>query len=194
MHRRSLLKSLAVVPAAATLPQLHATGAAARTPKESLSGAAIAPEQAAQPIARFFTGDEFAALKKLCGIVMPPYAGYPGALDVAVPEFLDFLISQSPSDRQDLYREGLAELDFRAREGHQGRVFADLHDDDADAILAPLHEPWTYNGPKQKFAQFLSQAKRDVIEATQNSSEWQAAKARRTGHKEGFEIYWRTIG
>jgi hypothetical protein len=58
-------------------------------------------DAAAETVHHFFTASQFAALQKLGGILTP------GAIEASAPEFLDFLLSQSPSDRQQLYRAGL---------------------------------------------------------------------------------------
>jgi hypothetical protein len=52
--------------------------------------------EVAVPVARFFTTQQFAALRKLSGVLVPPAGGNIGALDCDAPEFIDFLISASP--------------------------------------------------------------------------------------------------
>src|SRR5947209_4013855 len=58
------------------------------------------PDVAADPMPRFFSRAQFNSLRKLSAVLMP------GALEARTPEFLDFLLSESPADRQRLYREG----------------------------------------------------------------------------------------
>ncbi len=192
MHRRTLLKSLAAVPAAIAMPHIPVAARPVPAPVEPILSSAGVPAQVAQPVARFLEKDLLAALTKLCELLVPPSGGYPGALEVNVPEFLDFLIGQSPRDRQQIYQRGLEQLNDDARRQF-GHPFAELPADQADVLLAPLKQPWTYGGPKSPFAQFLFELKRDTIEATENSREWQSEEARRKGRSEGFGTFWRTI-
>ena len=128
----------------------------------------------------FFTAQQFAALRKLSDLLIPPMNGAPGALEAKAPEFLDFLLSQSPADRQQLYRNGLDGLNAQARRRF-AKPFADVDAAQADMLLAPLREPWTYDAPADPVAAMLRAAKDDVRRATTNSREWNlAATAGRT--------------
>lgn len=106
------------------------------TPKLSASG----PDAAAEPVVRFFTKPQFTALQKLSDLLMPAAGSTPGALDAKAPEFLDFLISESPAERQHLYRAGLDGLNALAQK-HFHQPFAELADSDAASLLAPLRQP-----------------------------------------------------
>ncbi len=137
----------------------------------------------------FFTPQQFAALRKLSDILMPAANGAPGALDAKAPEFLDFLIGHSPADRQNTYRAGLDALNAQANQRFK-KPFAELDAADADAVLAPLREPWTYDPPADALARFLREAKQDVRTAAMNSREYSAhapAAGRRFG---GNGLYW----
>jgi len=124
---------------------------------------------------------------------MPPLNGSPGALDVGTPEFLDFLINESPADRQQLYRAGLDALNTQSRKLH-GRPFAELDASQADALLAPLRQPWQYDPPTDPLAHFLVTAKLDVRTATMNSREWNTAGSASGGRRiGGTGLYWNTI-
>ena len=81
--------------------------------------------------------------------------GNPGALDAGAPEFLDFLIGASLPDRQKLYRDGLDALNAQARKQFK-KAFADLDDDEADAIVRPLLASfaWSDDLPKDPAAAF----------------------------------------
>lgn len=173
MHRRALLKALAAWPAAHAL--VHAQQATVPLTSE---------DAVAQGRAGFFNASQFAALRRLSGMIYPPFRSHPGALECSVPEFLDFLLSQSPADRQALYRDGLDHLNAQG-------AFAELSEEKASALLAPLHEPWTYRAPSDSFAHFLREVKEDVQTATENSHPWLTAESRRTGHAEGMGTYWR---
>src|ERR1700691_2666179 len=127
MKRRRFMKTLAVAPAApALLAQAPAQPAATPAPpaggRGGLGGPApvahldlVNPDIVAEPEARFFNPAQFSALQRLSNLLMPPLRGNPGALDAGVPEFLDFLISVSPADRQTLYRNGLDGLNQKAK-------------------------------------------------------------------------------
>ena len=91
--------------------------------------------------------------------------GAPGALEAEAPEFLDFLLSQSAADRQQLYRNGLDGLNSQAKKRFS-KLFADVDAGQADTLLAPLRDPWTYDAPSDPVAAMLRAAKDDVRRAT----------------------------
>lgn len=155
------------------------------TPKLALS----VPDAVGNGVTRFFDSDGFAALRRLGEILVPARQNTPGAVEAEAAEFLDFLIGQSPSDRQILYRDGVAQLNQQARSRYS-KPFADLSGSEADAILAPLREAWTYNGPADPFARFLRSAKDDFLQATVNSRQWAAALAKRSRSASGLNTYW----
>ncbi len=150
-----------------------------------------AVDLAGDPIPQFFTAGQYSALRKLSDLLQPSLNGTPGALDAKVPEFLDFLISVSPADRQQLYRGGLDALNAAAMK-RSSRPFSEAGDSDAATILAPLREPWTYEAPADPLAHFLREAKHDVYTATVNSREYnQAGAAAGGGRRFGARgFYW----
>jgi hypothetical protein len=119
---------------------------------------------------RFFNPGQFAALRKLSGILLPPLKGNPGALDTDAPEFLDFLIGVSPDDRRQLYRVGIDYLNTQSRKQF-GRPFADIDAAQADTILKPLFVPvaWSYDPPKDPVKHFIFQFHQDIRTATRNA-------------------------
>lgn len=126
---------------------------------------------------------------------MPPLKSNPGALDAQAPEFLDFLISVSPGDRQKMYQFGLESLEKHSKEKF-GKSFCDLDGQQADSILRPLlvARPWPEDLPSDPLQSFLAQAHEDLRNATTNSREW-AAAADKSGHhfSRGFRgsgYYW----
>lgn len=140
-------------------------------------------------VLHFFSAQQFAALRKLSDILMPPMNGAPGALDAKAAEFLDFLIGASPVDRQQLYRAGLDALNAGAATRYL-KPFAALDATQAGVLLAPMHARWTFEPPVDPLARFLVAAKQDVRTATVNSREYNTANAgggRRTG---GGGLYW----
>jgi hypothetical protein len=146
-------------------------------------------------VARFFTERQFAALRKLAGILVPPVAGNIGALDCDAPEFIDFLVSASPAERRQLYRNGLDALNTQARSKF-GKPFADLDASQADAILKPLivTVAWQYDPPKDPIKHFVFQAHQDIRTATRNSLE--ASSAAANSGRRGFAgtgLYWNPV-
>jgi len=200
MKRRRFIKALAAAPA---VPKLVAQQPA---PPQSGRGAArpameIAPlplteaGEIADPVARFFTPTQFAALRKLSGILVPPVAGNIGALDCDAPEFIDFLVSASPTDRQQLYRNGLDALNLQARSKF-AEPFADLDAQQADTILQHLMATvaWAYDPPKDPVKHFIFQAHQDIRTATRNSIEASTAGAN-SGRRglAGAGLYWNPV-
>ncbi len=159
-------------------------------PSEELPNlAASVPDVAAEPEPRFFTPAQFAALRKVSDILMPAMNGAAGALDAKAPEFLDFLIGDSPTDRQRVYKAGLDALNEQAMKRFK-QAFAGLDASQADTLMAPLRQTWTFDEPSDPVAAFLRVAKQDVRTATVNSREYSAAStgvARRFG---GGGQYW----
>lgn len=189
MKRRTLLRSFLTVPAAAALP-LPAQPPQAK-PETPFTETTVA-DAASEPVVRTFSRAQFAALRKLGEMVMPAAQDTPGALEADAAEFLDFLIGVSPADRQALYKDGLDRLNADASRLHR-KSFAELSAQEAGAILAPLHAPWTYRGPTDRFAQFLMAAKNDILEATANSREYVEAVSKRRRGAGGVGQYWYPI-
>jgi hypothetical protein len=196
MKRRRFFQTLAAAPAATALlgqqqpaaPAPAARQAASEEPKLETS----ASDQVADSVPHFFSAPQFAALCKLSGMLMPPINGAPGALEAKAPEFLDFLIGESPADRQQVYKAGLDALNAQSAERYQ-KPFAELDATQADAILAPLHQPWTYIPPADSLAHFLIVAKADVRTATVNSREYNTAGASGGRRMGGTGLYWYPI-
>ena len=142
----------------------------------------VSPDNVAEPETRFFTAAQFAALRKLSDLLMPPLRDNPGALDAAAPEFLDFLVGVSPADRQTLYRNGLDALNARARKQFS-KNFAELDAAQCDTIIRPLlvPVPWTHEPPKDALQHFMAAAHDDIRTATRNSREWNTSGGRRGG-------------
>ena len=161
-------------------------------------------ESVGTPVAKFFTAPQAAAFRALCGLLMPPMKGSPGAIDAGVPEFFDFLVGASGPERQQLYRAGLDALNAKAAKEYQ-KPYEQLDPKQAGALLAPLNEPWTAVPPADPLARFLRQARQDVRTATANSREWAAAAAavsaggqgggggRRGGGGGGLGLYWNPL-
>ncbi len=200
MRRRRFLQAIVAVPAAPALltqqpavpsspvPANPAPPATGEVPKIE----ATVPDAAAEMVPDFFTPQQFAALRKLCDILMPLINGVPGALDARAPEFLDFLIGASLPDRQQLYRTGLDTLNAQAKKRFD-KPFAEVDAAQSEALLAPLRQPWTYEPPADPLARFLRAAKQDVRTATTNSREWSGVNASSGRRGGGVGQYWYSI-
>src|SRR5579859_5616567 len=165
MKRRSMIQSVLGVSAASALPRPLFPQKPPAAIDENPKLPVVATEAVADPIPRFFDPEGFKALRRLGEILVSARPNYPGAVEAEAAEFLDFLIGQSPADRQALYRDGVARLNRDARSRYS-KPFAALSADEAEPILAPLREPWTYQQPSDPFAAFLRSAKADILEAT----------------------------
>jgi hypothetical protein len=197
MKRRRFIQALAATPAAPALLAQQAPPApsVAKTISNSGNDAALlyaTPDAAAETVLHFFTAQQFAALRKLSDLLSPSVNGAPGALEAKAPEFLDFLLSQSSADRQQLYRIGLDGLNAQAKRRFN-KLFADIDAGHAEMLLASLHEPWTYNAPSDPVAAMLRAAKDDVRRATLNSREWNLAAAAGRTRGGGGGLYWLPI-
>jgi len=199
MKRRNFVRSLLVTPA---VPAVLISEEPAKTATAQPAAQTVPPERngavqpvevprldvtpldlAGQPAPQFFTATQFGTLRKLAGILLPPLKGSPGAIEAQTPEFLDFLISASPDDRQKLYLSGLDKLEAQARDKFQ-KSFSDLDARKADAILRPLlvARPWPQDMPSDALQNFLAQAHEDIRTATMNSREWSIA-VEKSGHR-----------
>jgi hypothetical protein len=192
MNRRSILKSIAVAPAAVALNAQQTAKPPAAPVEETAKIEASVPDAAAAPVARFFDADQFAALIRLCEILVPAVGDLPGAKDAHTAEFLDFLISESPEDRQSLYRAGLDRLNSDARKRFQ-KTFAGLDSDQADRLLESLRQPWTFEEPSDALARFLLAAKDDVAQATRSSYEFVTVAGKRSRGGGGVGMFWYPI-
>ncbi len=90
MKRRRFLQAMVVAPAAPALvaqqpvaPGNQAPLAAAEIPRIETALA----DDAAEMAPRFFNAEQFAALRKLSDIILPPIKGASGALDASSPRY-----------------------------------------------------------------------------------------------------------
>jgi Gluconate 2-dehydrogenase subunit 3 len=206
MKRRQAIRSILSLPAISTLPALaqqatDKTKPAAQeklppemkpTPVEETPKLAMTTADAAVPGSpRFFSSRQRETLRRLADLLVPAVDGKPGASAASVPEFLDFLVGESPHDRQALYKSGLDHLELEARRRY-AKPFTGISNEQAHGLLAPLQENWTFQGPPDAFGRFLHAAKEDVLRATLNSREWAAAGSARRGSG-GVGSYWYSL-
>src|SRR5437588_13099315 len=161
MKRRNLLQSIIAAPALAAIPKPAAAQTAGYTNKEAGAGspdnfklALTPPDAVAQPGPHFFSPEQKAALEHLGDILVRKTGDRPGSRESNTPQFLEFLISQSPASRQASYKNGLDRLNSESARLY-GKPFAAISVEQAKPILKPLEAAWTYAGPADPFAQFL---------------------------------------
>jgi hypothetical protein len=152
--------------------------------------APLVPDSVAQTNASFFNHQQFATLRRLSEILLPPLKGYPGAIDAGAPEFLDFLIGASPADRQQMYQSGLDRLDTEARQRF-GMPFAQAQKAQADQLLQPWMKTWmTDHPPTEPYAHFINIAHSDIRTATINSQAWSKAASAAGEKEQDMGLYW----
>jgi hypothetical protein len=184
VNRRSILQALLGLSATQLLPGQSASPVTnARLPL-------TAADAIAQGLSRFLSPAEFADFRQLGALLMPAFEGRPGAVEAEAPEFLDFLLGQSPADMQAIYRDGVRRLGAAAKDRYK-KPFAQVNADEAGTLLSPLKEPWNYEEPKDPYARFLKAAKIAFYQATVNSRQWAASSRSRAGA--GVGTYWLPI-
>src|ERR1700721_753420 len=150
----------------------------------------LVPDAVAHTKTYFFTQQQLATLRQLCEVLMPPLKNAPGALDAGAPEFLDFLISVSPANRQKLYVDGLNRLDTEARQQF-GIPFAAVNPQQADALIRPWLRTWmTDHPPSEPYEQFMNLAHSDIRTATINSKPWTDALPPDDERRMEEGMYW----
>ena len=155
-----------------------------------LSLPALVPDAVAEPTNYFFSDRQMSTLRQLCSILLPPMGKYQGALDAGAPEFLDFLISVSPPDRQRMYVEGLDWLDGEAHRKF-GIPFDGVNETQADALIRPWLRTWmTDHPPQETHAHFINVAHSDIRTATVNSEAWHQTETAQGKEPEGIGLYW----
>ena len=191
MRRRRFIQALAAAPAAPALLAQPAPAPAPEAPEAAPLDFSIADE-GADPVSKFFSARQFATLKRLCDLLMPAAPGSPGALEARVPEFMDFLIGDAPTQRQQLWLSGLDELEYQSQSRFR-KAFVDTDATQADTLLAPLRQAWSFEPPDDPVARLLAAAKQDVRTATFNSFERNMAAAGGKRPRGGGGLYWLAV-
>lgn len=201
MKRRQVIQSILGLPAITALPAVAQEQAKARqapAPEGRPANADDATKLAmgnaeafAVPAHDFFAPQQFETLRRLCDLLVPAMTPKPGAKEAGVAEFLDFLVRRSPRDRQVLYQGGLDRLN-RESQARFSRPFTEVTAVQASELLAPLREPWTFQGPSGELARFLAAVKDDALRATVSSREWADASSGRRGGR-GIGAYWYSL-
>lgn len=219
LHVISALPAAAAVPLLAGEPAPQAPQGSAGTPAAPQAGAPIAPAAvleaaalasgaapgsvpdtipaavpAAVPVPRFFSAAQLGALRRLSELFMPPMHGRPGAAEAGAAEFLDFYLSVSAPDRQQLYLAGLDDLEAEAR-SRFGRGFADLAEAEADSIVKPMFRPRGSSNGYQALLDlgpFVNRAYQDIRTVTINSPAW-GESARAAGLDVLTPLFWSPV-
>ncbi len=223
MRRRDFVKAIVAVPVTAMpLFGQNATPATAEKTSPPQSGAAAAappmsetapnlieqrgslgfqsppipatvPDAVAMTEQHYFHAEHMATLRKLGDVLLPPLNGYPGSTQACAPEFIDFLISVSPAERQHMYRSGLDRLNADAQK-HFGVPFAKVNEEQADTLLRPWFRVWMRDHPPtEPFAAFINVAHEDIRTATMNSQAWSIAATSAGERAPGIGWYWSPI-
>jgi hypothetical protein len=151
------------------------------------------PDEVATTQQHYFHDEHMTTLRKLGDILLPPLNGYPGSTQACAPEFIDFLISVSPSERQSLYRSGLDRLDAEAHKQF-GIPFAHVNAEQADVLLRPWLRTWMVDHPPtEPYAHFINVAHEDIRTATMNSQAWSIAATSAGERAPGIGWYWSPI-
>ena len=150
----------------------------------------LVPDAVARTTTYFFNDRQMATLRQLCEVMLPPLKGYPGAMDAGAPEFLDFLISVSPADRQQMYASGLSRLDAEARQKF-GVPFDAVNETQAEQLIKPWLRTWMQDHPPtEPYAKFINVAHSDIRTATINSQVWSEADVAAGEEPPGVGLYW----
>jgi hypothetical protein len=150
----------------------------------------LVPDAVAQTDTHFFNGIQFATLRHLGEIFMPPLKGKPGSTEAYAPEFLDFLIGASPADRQQLYRSGLDRLESESRQKFNVS-FAAATAAQADQLIRPWLRAWmNEHPPTEPYELFINMAHTDIRTATVNSQAWADAAKAAGQQVPDIDLYW----
>jgi hypothetical protein len=150
----------------------------------------LVPDAVAQTNAHFFSETQTATLRHLCDLLQPPYKTYPGAIEAGTPEFLDFLIGASPSERQGMYQSGLDALEAEAQKQFQ-KPFAALDAAEADRLIRPHLRAWLSDHPPgEPFPRFINIAHEEIRTATINSEAWSAAAKAAGQRPPNIDLFW----
>jgi hypothetical protein len=151
------------------------------------------PDTVATTDAQYFTPARYAALVHLCEIMMPAGNGYPSALQADTPQFLDFHVGGSPTDRQTMYNDGLDRLNADSMKKFN-IAFEKTDAKQADAVIRPSLKGWINNHPpREKHERFIALAHRDIRTATLNSPAWASAAEASGERTPGVGLYWAPI-
>jgi hypothetical protein len=135
LNRRSMLQLLGAAPVAAGFTWTDAE--AAQAAKSAQAARPAAPAAGYQP--KFFTAHEWATVHLLVDMIIPKDDRSGGATDAGVPEFMDFMMDDTPN-RQTAMRGGLAWIDRQCEDRYEKR-FVDCAPEQRTAVLDDIAWP-----------------------------------------------------
>jgi hypothetical protein len=145
ISRRSALKALGAVPAAAGFTWSHAETDEAHARATQARKAASRRKAAFTP--KFFTPHEWATVTVLVDLIIPKDERSGSATDAGVPEFMDFMMNDTPVNgaperarRQTAMRGGLRWLDAECRRRYR-KTFVDCAAAQRTAVLDDIAWP-----------------------------------------------------
>jgi len=121
----------APLPALFSLPRGTIEGAWRKAQDAVVAGARFEP--------RFFTGSEWQTVRLLADLIIPRDEHSGSATDAAVPEFMDFVMSEWPANQTSM-RGGLTWLDRECRERY-GQPFRECAAAERTALLDEIAWP-----------------------------------------------------
>lgn len=137
ISRRDAVKLLGLAPLAGAL---HWSPDVASRALRSLARAAAAGETGAAFVPRFFTRHEYATVRVLADLVIPRDERSGSATDAGVPEFMDFMLHESPELQRTAMRGGLAWIDTECSE-RWGKTFLGCTERERTALLDDIAWP-----------------------------------------------------
>ena len=138
LNRRSMLQLLGAAPVAAGFTWTDAEAAQAATSAQAARKPAAGTAKAALTPA-FFTPHEYATVHVLVDLIIPKDERSGSATDAAVPEFMDFMMTDQPT-RQTAMRGGLAWIDLECQERYD-KTFLDCTSVQRVAVLDDIAWP-----------------------------------------------------
>jgi gluconate 2-dehydrogenase gamma chain len=137
LNRRSMIQLLGAAPVAAGFTWTEAE--AAQAAKAAQAARAPAPGVAKAYKPKFFNAHEWATIHVLVNLIIPKDERSGSATDAGVPEFMDFMMIDTPS-RQTAMRGGLAWIDLECQDRHD-KTFLDCTPEQRTAVLDDIAWP-----------------------------------------------------
>ena len=133
ISRRTALKILGVGVGVASAPSVLAQHPHPHTGVEM-----VAPVNTqAQSQLRFFTPAEMTSIVLMTDLIIPSDEQSPGAKDAGVPAFIDLMVSESPVETKNLWRNGLAAIDELCKKEF-GNTFGNLPSQEQVVVLKSI--------------------------------------------------------
>lgn len=110
----------------------------------------------------FFNQRQYATVTELASWIIPTDET-PGAREAKVNEYIDLIVSESPSSLKKLYRDGLEWLDKTSNSRH-GKIFIDLSKEQQFEILTEMSQIKNPSAKNQLPAKFFKAIKEATID------------------------------